>query len=96
MLKGICGEVMHVIDVELFMSELLRCSQNHFGLNEPYQKLSEIEVQIMCLLLEVDRSILLLFIFHFVTPRPRREYSTTTVGAYKSSKCHIVVFWRLK
>ena len=32
----------------------------------------------------------------FVTPRPGRVYSTTTVGAYKSSKCHIVVFWRLK
>ena len=31
-----------------------------------------------------------------VTPRPGRVYSTTTVGAYKSSKCHIVVFWRLK
>ena len=32
----------------------------------------------------------------FVTPRPGRVYSTITVGAYKSSKCHIVVFWRLK
>ena len=32
----------------------------------------------------------------FVTPRPGRVYSTTTVGAYQSSKCHIVVFWRLK
>ena len=31
-----------------------------------------------------------------VTPRPGRVYSTTTVGAYKSSKCRIVVFWRLK
>ena len=31
-----------------------------------------------------------------VTPRPGRVYSITTVGAYKSSKCHIVVFWRLK
>ena len=34
--------------------------------------------------------------FSRVTPRPGRVYSTTTVGAYKSSKCHIVVFWRLK
>ena len=33
---------------------------------------------------------------NIVTPRPGRVYSTTTVGAYKSSKCHIVVFWRLK
>ena len=32
----------------------------------------------------------------FVTPRPGRVYSTTTVGTYKSSKYHIVVFWRLK
>ena len=32
----------------------------------------------------------------YVTPRPGKVYSTTTVGAYKSSKCHIVVFWRLK
>ena len=31
-----------------------------------------------------------------VTPRPGRVYSTTIVGAYKRSKCHIVVFWRLK
>ena len=31
-----------------------------------------------------------------VTPRPGRVYSITTVGAYKSSKCHIVVYWRLK
>ena len=32
----------------------------------------------------------------FVTPCPGKVYSTTTVEAYKSSKCHIVVFWRLK
>ena len=32
----------------------------------------------------------------FVTPRPGRVYSTTTVGAYKSSKCHIVVFLETK
>ena len=31
-----------------------------------------------------------------VTPHPGKVYNTTTVGAYKSSKCHIVVFWRLK
>ena len=33
---------------------------------------------------------------YHVTPSPGRVYSTTTVGAYKSFKCHIVVFWRLK
>ena len=31
-----------------------------------------------------------------VTPCLGKVYSTTIVGAYKSSKCHIVVFWRLK
>ena len=30
----------------------------------------------------------------FVTPRPGRVYSTTTVGAYTNTKCHIVIFWR--
>ncbi|KAL6311451.1 hypothetical protein AAG906_005381 [Vitis piasezkii] len=53
LLKGVGGEVMHIKDVELFLSELLRRrSQYHFGLNEPYQKLSKIEVEILCLLLE--------------------------------------------
>ena len=33
----------------------------------------------------------------FVTPRPERESTVhDTVGVYKSTKCHIVVFWRLK
>ena len=32
-----------------------------------------------------------------VTPRPERESTVhDTVGVYKSTKCHIVVFWRLK
>ena len=58
---------MHIKDVELFLSELLRRrSQYHFGLNEPYQKLSKIEVEILCLLLEVNRRVLLLLIFHFI------------------------------
>ena len=34
----------------------------------------------------------------FVTPRPRGEECAVhdTVGVYKSTKCPIVVFWRLK
>lgn len=64
LLKGVGGQVMHVKDMESFLSELLRrCSQHHFELHEPYQKLSKIEVEILCLLLEVDRSILYLLSF---------------------------------
>ena len=33
----------------------------------------------------------------FVTPRPERECTIhNTVGLYKSTKYHIIVFWRLK
>ena len=32
----------------------------------------------------------------FVTPCPERVYVHDTVGVYKSTKCHIIVFWRLK
>ena len=32
----------------------------------------------------------------FVMPVPRECTVHDTVGVYKSTKCHIVVFWRLK
>ncbi|KAL8146789.1 hypothetical protein AgCh_004507 [Apium graveolens] len=54
LLKGVGSEVMLVEEVELLLNELLnRRHQFHLGNDQLYMKLSKIEVDTMCLLLEV-------------------------------------------
>lgn len=55
MLKGVGSGVMLVKDVELLLNELLkRRHQYHLGNDKSCMKLSKIEVEILCLLLEVN------------------------------------------
>ncbi|XWS47705.1 hypothetical protein CRYUN_Cryun13aG0007100 [Craigia yunnanensis] len=54
LLKGLGNAILHVKEVESSLSLLLRkCSQCYFDLEKSYQKLSEIEIRILCLLLEI-------------------------------------------
>ncbi|KAJ0099511.1 hypothetical protein Patl1_20742 [Pistacia atlantica] len=53
LLKGLGSAIMHVKDVRSFLSLLLeRRSQYFFELNKSSQRLSKIEIKILCLLLE--------------------------------------------
>jgi U3 small nucleolar RNA-associated protein 10 len=54
LLKGMGRAILHVKDVESFLSLLLeRRTQYYFELDKSCQKLSKIEIEILCLLLEV-------------------------------------------
>ncbi|KAE9465054.1 hypothetical protein C3L33_03055, partial [Rhododendron williamsianum] len=53
LLKGLGRGVMRVEDVESLLSELLeRCRRYHFGKEKTFKKLSKVEVETLCLLLE--------------------------------------------
>ncbi|XWS60132.1 hypothetical protein CRYUN_Cryun07bG0008200 [Craigia yunnanensis] len=54
LLKGLGNAILHVKEVESLLSLLLRKrSQCYFDLEKSYQKMSEIEIRILCLLLEM-------------------------------------------
>ncbi|XVE56436.1 hypothetical protein DITRI_Ditri04bG0009000 [Diplodiscus trichospermus] len=55
LLKGLGNAILHVKEVESFLSLLLRKrNQCYFDLEKSYQKLSESEIKILCLLLEMS------------------------------------------
>lgn len=60
---------MHVEDVQSLLAELLeRCRQYHFGKEKSFKKLSKVEVETLCLLLEVVKHVIHSFFsmeFHF-------------------------------
>ncbi|KAI8564501.1 hypothetical protein RHMOL_Rhmol03G0186500 [Rhododendron molle] len=59
LLKGLGRGVMLVEDVESLLSELLeRCRRYHFGKEKTSKKLSKVEVETLCLLLEVVKDVL--------------------------------------
>lgn len=54
LLKGIGNVIMHVKEVVSLLSILMERRRKYYNdLNKSFQKLSNIEIQIMCLLLEV-------------------------------------------
>jgi U3 small nucleolar RNA-associated protein 10 len=54
LLKGMGRAILYVKDVESFLSLLMeRRTQYYFELDKSCQKLSKIEIEILCLLLEV-------------------------------------------
>lgn len=62
LLKGLGSAILHVKDVRSFLSLLLeKRSQHCLELNKSSQKLSRIEIRILCLLLEVNIMFCLLF-----------------------------------
>ena len=55
LLKGIGSAIMHYKAVKSFLCSLLeRRSKYYFELDKSYQKLSNTEIEILCLLLEVS------------------------------------------
>lgn len=66
LLKGIGNALVHVQDVELLLSSLMkRRRQYYFEMDKSFQRLSEYEVDILCLLLEVIEGLGIFLVFDF-------------------------------
>lgn len=66
LLKGIGNALVRVQDVELLLSSLMkRRRQYYFEMDKSFQRLSEYEVDILCLLLEVIEGLGIFLVFDF-------------------------------